>query len=121
MKREGVSLSDLEGALELMRSFLEATVNNSPDSEGVLDVKGQDGIVRLQKRDPTLKMRTKFGTFEYGRTGISALEAENIMHKDASLNMPSNGYSFEVQSWPRSRLGAHLRTQLLSISSSRYW
>jgi hypothetical protein len=101
-KKGKVTMAELESEIgrrgrEFMRTLLEETIQNLPDAEAILGIEGEDGAIRLRERARLRKMRTKFGVIEYERSGFSAPESDSIMPKDASLNVPANGYSFGLQ------------------------
>lgn len=97
-----MSHSDMERDLEeksreLMRVLLEEHIRRRGAENCQGAVAGNDGATRTQKRLHERALETIFGTITVERSGYGLKGDQSLHPLDASLNLPENRYSFEVQ------------------------
>ena len=82
---------------ELMRRLFQAFVTLRGQAQAQGPVVGADGVSRTHLRqEKSRKLETVFGTVEVNRTGHSGRGFSTLYPVDASLNLPEQKYSLEV-------------------------
>jgi len=83
---------------ELMRQLIQSYVSLRGQAQAAGPVVGSDGVVRTHHRPgKSRKLETVFGTVEVERTGHCGRGLSTLYPVDASLNLPQNRYSLEVE------------------------
>lgn len=82
---------------ELMRRLHQAFVTLRGQAQVGVPVVGRDGVTRTHVRpEKSRQLETVFGTVEVERTGHSGRGLSTLYPVDASLNLPEQKYSLEV-------------------------
>lgn len=82
---------------ELMRRLFQAFVTLRGQAQAQDPVVGADGVARTHLREEkSRELETVFGTVEVKRTGHSGRGLSTLYPVDASLNLPEQKYSLEV-------------------------
>jgi hypothetical protein len=82
---------------ELLRAMMQEHFDQRAAAERPVDVRGADGIARLQARSGSRKVETEFGEVELARTLYQAVGVGGLAPLDAAMKLPEEKYSYEVR------------------------
>ena len=89
-------LIDSKGT-EILRELLQGHMELRSIKEPLQPVTGADGVTRTHKRSRKRNLVTVFGEIEVNRYAWSVPEYSALHPLDASLNLPTSSFSYELQ------------------------
>jgi hypothetical protein len=97
MRHEEVETYLQTDGRELLRRMFQEHLEQRAEAERRVEVEGADGIERKGARSGSRRLRTLLGTVEVPRLIYQAPGAASLSPMDASLNLPSDSFSFGVR------------------------
>ena len=93
MRRSSFSLKERE----VMRCLLQGYLDLRSGKDAGLAVLGQDGTLRMHRRQRSVPLRSVVGDVTVRRTNYSARGTSSLAPLEAALNLPASEQSFGVQ------------------------
>lgn len=82
---------------EMLQAMMQAHFDRRSEQERPVDVRGADGIERVQARRGSRKVMTEFGEVELERNLFQAPSVAGLAPLDAAMELPEEKYSYEVR------------------------